>query len=112
MTRPRPPAGLIRQTILDHIAARADGRPVSPADVARSLAGSDEKAWRLLMPPIRTEAVRLARAGQIVIVRKGRKADPRDFKGLYSLAAPDFVGKPEAAPADDLADPFGDDDAD
>jgi hypothetical protein len=40
------------------------------------------------MQPIRRVAVALAEQGRLVILRKGRPVDPRDFKGVYRLAAP------------------------
>ena len=41
-----------------------------------------------LMHPIRRVAVALAEQGRVVILRKGKPADPRDFKGVYRLTAP------------------------
>lgn len=75
--------------ILRMAAARGPGKTVCPSEVARSIAGNDEKAWRLLMKPIRVQAVALARAGKVRILRKGRPVDPDDFKGIYRLAVPD-----------------------
>jgi hypothetical protein len=40
------------------------------------------------MQPIRRVAVALAEQGRVVILRKGKPVDPRDFKGVYRLAAP------------------------
>jgi hypothetical protein len=40
------------------------------------------------MPPIRRTAVRLARAGRLVILRKGRPVDLDDFRGIYRLSLP------------------------
>ncbi len=79
----------VRQAILDALAAQSPGRSVDPTAVARSIAGSDERLWSRLMGPIRTEAVRLAEEGQLVIVRKNRPVDPRAFKGVYRLRSPD-----------------------
>ncbi|KAB0676670.1 DUF3253 domain-containing protein [Aureimonas leprariae] len=67
---------------------RGPGKTVCPSEVARSIAGPDEKAWRRLMKPIRAEAVRLALAGRVRILRKGKPVDPNDFKGIYRLAVP------------------------
>lgn len=67
---------------------RGSGKTVCPSEVARDLAGSDEKRWRLLMAPIRAQAVRLAIDGAIVIRRKGRIVDPVAFKGIYRLGLP------------------------
>jgi hypothetical protein len=41
--------------------------------------------WHRQMPGIRRCAIRLALEGRIVIYRKGKPADPNDFKGTYRL---------------------------
>jgi hypothetical protein len=38
--------------------------------------------------PIRRAAVALAHAGRLVIYRKGKPADPDDFRGVYRLGLP------------------------
>ena len=38
--------------------------------------------------PIRRAAVALAVAGRLVIYRKGKPADPQDFRGVYRLGLP------------------------
>ena len=40
------------------------------------------------MQPVRRAAVRLMKAGRIVILRKGRPVDPDDFRGVYRLGLP------------------------
>jgi hypothetical protein len=58
------------------------------AEVARALAGNDEKQWRLLMHPIREAALALAREGRITILRKGKPFDPATVpKGVIRLSA-------------------------
>ncbi|KTR08541.1 hypothetical protein NS365_00965 [Aureimonas ureilytica] len=79
----------IQQAIASAVMERGAGKTVCPSEIARSLAGSDEKVWRLMMNPIRAEAVRMAKAGDVRILRKGRPVDPDDFKGIYRLALPD-----------------------
>ncbi|MGY6567769.1 MAG: DUF3253 domain-containing protein [Salinarimonas sp.] len=66
--------------------ARGPGKSICPSEVARALAGEDPKRWKQLMPAIRRVAVRLARAGELRILRKGKPVDPGDFKGVYRLA--------------------------
>ena len=78
----------LRKTILALAGERGPLKTICPSEVARHLAGSDEKAWRLLMKPIRAEAVGLADEGLLVIKRKGRTVDPHDFRGIYRLAVP------------------------
>lgn len=78
---------LIDEKIMELIAQRGADKTISPSDVARALAGSDEKKWRLLMKPIRARAVLLAEQQQIVINRKGKPVDPHKFKGVYRLGS-------------------------
>jgi hypothetical protein len=75
----------LEATLLARIDALPDGKSLDPTEVARSIAGRDEKVWRLLMVPIRTTAVRLAESGRAAILRKGRVVDPADFKGVYRI---------------------------
>lgn len=75
-------ANPVRDAILSLVAARGPGKTICPSEAARAV--SDDK-WRKLMPDVRAEAVRLAKAGEIAIYRKGRPVDPADFKGVYRL---------------------------
>lgn len=61
------------------------GKSIDPTEIARAIAGPDEKRWRLLMTPIRAAAVALARSGEATILRKGKPVDPEDFKGVYRI---------------------------
>ncbi|WP_018184959.1 DUF3253 domain-containing protein [Kaistia granuli] len=78
----------IQSTLLDLLAALPAGKSVDPTELARAVAGPDEKVWRLLMVPIRAVAIRLADEGKVAILRKGRPVDPHDFKGVYRIGAP------------------------
>ncbi len=69
----------------ERISGLDDGKSLDPTELARSLAGPDEKVWRLLMAPIRGTAIRLALAGEAAILRKGKPVDPNDFKGVYRI---------------------------
>lgn len=75
----------LRAAILQAAHERGAGRSVCPSEVARALAGLDEKAWRLLMKPIRAVAVAMADDGEIRLTRKGKPVDPRAFKGIYRI---------------------------
>ncbi|MFP1633997.1 DUF3253 domain-containing protein [Zhengella sp. ZM62] len=79
---------LLRRTILNLVAGRGPGKSICPSEAARAIAGPDEKQWRLLMKPLRAEAVAMAKAGRIVILRKGKPVDPGDFRGVYRIALP------------------------
>lgn len=50
--------------------------------------GGNELAWREWLPKVRTEAVRLAHEGRIVIYRKGKPVDPDNFRGVIRLGLP------------------------
>ncbi|WP_306257501.1 DUF3253 domain-containing protein [Pararhizobium sp. IMCC21322] len=76
---------LIDAKILELIEQRGADKTICPSEVARALAGSDEKKWRLLMKPIRTRAVLLAEQQEVAIRRKGKLVDPQNFKGVYRL---------------------------
>ena len=67
------------------------GSTISPIDVAQAFAAArheGELGWRAHLQDVRRTAVRLAEAGRIVIYRKGKPVDPRDFRGVYRLGAP------------------------
>jgi hypothetical protein len=72
----------IVETILQLAAASGPAGSISPNDVARTLSPTD---WQVLMTRIRREAVRLAQQGRLTILRKGKPADPAEFKGVYRL---------------------------
>ncbi|NDC57539.1 MAG: DUF3253 domain-containing protein [Alphaproteobacteria bacterium] len=71
--------------ILDLTAARGPDKSICPSDAARAFAGEN---WRKVLGEVRKAAVRLALDGKLVITRKGKPVDPRDFKGVYRLKAP------------------------
>jgi len=84
----RPDSREIEAALLRLIAERGVGKTLDPTEVARELAGPHPDGWGPLMQPIRRVAVTLAEQGRVVITRKGRPVDPRDFKGVYRLAVP------------------------
>lgn len=68
-----------------------------PNDVAKSLAGEN---WQSLTGRVRKTAVTLARAGRLVVLRKGKPVDPTAFKGVYRLRIGDPAAAPESAAPD------------
>ena len=70
------------------------GEEVSPNHIAQAIARDRAKEhsppdfWRKFMTAVRQQAISLARKGEIEIMRKGKVADPNDFKGLYKLRMP------------------------
>ena len=83
-----PDAATIEAAILRLLAEHAPGKSLDPTEVARGLGGPHPDGWGPLMQPIRRIAVRLAGQGRLVILRKGKPADPADFKGVYRLSLP------------------------
>ena len=85
----------VAQAILAEIAARGPGKSISPIDAARAYAAPRAKpsdppdAWRRYLPATRQQALHLARAGRIAILRKGKPVDPhKPIKGVIRLALP------------------------
>ncbi|WP_203076052.1 DUF3253 domain-containing protein [Falsiroseomonas ponticola] len=73
-------AEILRQT-----AERGPEKSICPSEVARALA-PEEDAWRRLMGPVRAAAIRLARSGQVEILRKGKPVDPAaEIRGVIRL---------------------------
>ena len=72
--------------ILSTLTARGTGKSICPTDAARTLAGNPTDAtWRRSLAPVRLAAVRLARAGRIEILRKGKPIDPEVLHGVIRL---------------------------
>lgn len=94
----------IEDIILALCEERGPGRTISPMLVAKTFAegrkGEDgmPSTWAR---DVRGAAVGLARAGKIVIYRKGKPADPEHFRGVYRLGLPGAEGE---AVLDDEAD--------
>lgn len=96
---PDPPARAkddpLAAAILAHLAARPPGKTATPEEVARAFAASRAKAkdppdlWRRYLQAVREQAMHLARDGRLVILRKGKPADPsHGVKGVIRLALP------------------------
>ena len=68
------------------VLARAGEKTLSAPEIAHAIA--DDESWHGLLVPIRRTAVSLAQAGRLVIYRKGKPADPNDFRGVYRLGLP------------------------
>lgn len=80
------------QIILELAEAAGAASSISPNDAAKEYAarhakeGDPPDAWRRHLTSAKTEARGLARAGEIVILRKGKPADPHaPVKGLIRL---------------------------
>ena len=75
----------LEDCILD-VLTRAGVATLSAPEIAHAIA--PEGDWHGLLAPIRRAAVALAQAGRLVIYRKGKPADPGDFRGVYRLGLP------------------------
>lgn len=73
----------IEISILALTQERGPGESICPSEVARRL----QPEWQGLLPAVRRAAVRLAQAGRIEILRKGKPVDPLTVKGVIRLRA-------------------------
>jgi hypothetical protein len=67
--------------ILSQVAARGPDKTICPSEVARAL----DPEWQKLSSAVRRAAIRLAEAGQIDILRKGKRVEPAGVKGVIRL---------------------------
>jgi hypothetical protein len=80
-----PQASPLEESILD-VLMRAGAGTLSAPEIAHAMVPDGD--WHGLLLPIRRAAVVLAQAGRLVIYRKGKPADPNDFRGVYRLGLP------------------------
>ena len=69
--------------------ARGPNGSICPSDVARALASE----WRPLLPAVRRTAFRLAAAGRIDILRKGKPVQVEAARGVIRLRAKSKPGE-------------------
>ncbi len=72
----------IETAILALTEARGPDASICPSEVARALA---PEAWRPLLGAVRRQAAGLAAAGRIDILRKGKRVDPGELRGVIRL---------------------------
>ena len=79
------------QAILTLLAARGPAKSICPTEAARLLTGNPaDPRWRAGLAPVRLAAQRLARAGRLQILHKGKPIDPQHLHGVIRLRlAPD-----------------------
>lgn len=80
-TKPLP----FDRAIIDALTQSGE-KTLSAPEIAQAIAHDGD--WHDLLVPIRREAIALALAGRLVIYRKGKPADPNDFRGVYRLGLP------------------------
>ena len=76
-----PSEQAIEATLLRLVTDRGAGKSICPSEVARVLTPE----WQTLMSAVRRVAVRLAQAGRIEILRKGKPVDAVDVRGVIRL---------------------------
>lgn len=85
-TQDSQPALSLEDNILK-ILTRDITRTLSAPEIAQAIA-AESSDWHGLLMPIRRAAVAMAQSGRLVIYRKGKPADPLDFRGVYRLGVP------------------------
>ncbi len=81
----------VARAILELLETVPPGRSISPAAarafaLTRARPGDPPDAWRRYLPAVRQQALHLARARRIAILRKGKPVDPHaPFKGVVRL---------------------------
>ena len=79
-------ANPVRQAILDLTAVCGPGKTISAEQAARAVS---EANFQRVLKDVRAEAIRLHKAGTVLIYRKGKPVeDPDRFKGVYRLGLP------------------------
>ena len=84
-TQDSQPTISLEENILK-VLTRDTTRTLSAPELAQAIAV--ESDWHRLLMPIRRAAVALAQSGRLVIYRKGKPADPLNFRGVYRLGLP------------------------
>ncbi len=76
----------VREAILALTAECGPGKTISAEQAAREVS---DKLFQRVLPDVRAEAIRLHKAGTVLIYRKGKPVeDPDTFKGVYRLGLP------------------------
>lgn len=76
----------VRDAILELTAACGPGKTISAEQAARAVSQAN---FQRVLRDVRAEAVRLHKAGTVLIYRKGKPVeDPDTFKGVYRLGLP------------------------
>lgn len=72
----------IQETILSQLAGLPEGKSIDPMNVAKAV---QPERWQQILGHVRTNAIELAKAGTIVILRHNKPVDPDKFRGVYRL---------------------------
>ncbi len=78
----------IQANIMQVLQATDAGKSICPTQIAKNLVPKDPK-WARQTKNVRREAMKMAKEGQIEILRKGKPTDPnQDIKGVIRLRLP------------------------
>jgi len=72
----------IQDAILSQLAGLAEGKSIDPMNVAKAV---QPERWQQILGHVRNNAIELARAGTIVILRHNKPVNPEKFRGVYRL---------------------------
>ena len=76
----------LEKAILDMLAERDAGKTICPSEVARGLAGEEDRsAWEALMEPVRAAARSLVTKGKLEITQGGKVVRSDTAKGPIRL---------------------------
>ncbi len=96
-TQPAPSGSArIEAEILRLTEACGPDKSICPSEVARVL----DPEWQRLSSAVRRAAIRLAEAGRIDILRKGKRVEPAGVKGVIRLR----MGRPSQPAEDEQAE--------
>ena len=84
----------VAQAILTSVEALAPGKSLDPQEVARAYGETRRRPsdppdlWRRYLPAVKQQALFLARAGKLIVMRKGKPVDARSAKGVIRYKRP------------------------
>lgn len=84
----------IAEKILELLAAAGPDSSISPTQAAQAVAEGRRKktdppdVWRRYLPAVKQQALYLARAGKLVVLRKGKPVDAQSAKGVIRYQRP------------------------
>lgn len=72
----------IQEAILSQLAGLPEGKSIDPMNVAKAV---QSERWQQILGHVRTNAIELAKAGTVVILRHNKPVDPEKFRGVYRI---------------------------
>jgi hypothetical protein len=72
----------IQEAILSQLAGLPEGKSIDPMNVAKAV---QPERWQQILGHVRTNAIELAKAGTVVILRHNKPVDPEKFRGVYRI---------------------------